>query len=311
VHGEPTPGTESISGPVTVGVAMTGSINSWNANSSAILSYAWSWLRCPTAALTAQCKKAKSGTQTTAADVQYTATPADDTLYMAFQVVAKNSVGSSQPDTFVEASPVGGEPIVGLTSPEITGTTTVGQTLTADLHQPGWSPTPTSYKVVWSRTLNAKTTTIATSTVKQGAANPTYKLVAADDKAVIQISVTASNTAGSSIPANATTSSAVNGEPTGGSASITGSTAPNKMLTATASGFSNSPTKYQYQWLRCAGDGTGCVIFKTVTVGTPTTTYTTVAADNGHKLEVRITAFNAAGASDFVQSALFGPIGII
>jgi hypothetical protein len=39
--------------------------------------------------------------------------------------------------------------------------------------------------------------------------------------------------------------------------------------------------------------------------------YTTVpAADNGHKLEVRITAFNAAGSSNVVISALVGPIGI-
>jgi hypothetical protein len=50
--------------------------------------------------------------------------------------------------------------------------------------------------------------------------------------------------------------------------------------------------------------------FKTMTVATPTTTYTTVAADNGHKLGVWITAINAAGSSDFVPSALVGPIGI-
>ena len=206
----------------------------------AITSYAWSWLRCPTAALTAQCKKAKSGTQTTAADGS-TRQHLPTTNSRGVPVRREEQLGSSQPDACVQRSPVTGGPTLG-TSPEITGITTVGQTLTANLHQPSWSPTPTSYKVVWSRTRNAKTTTIATSTLKQGAANPTYKLVAADDEAVIQISVTALNTAGSSIPANATTSSAVNGEPTGGSAAITGSTAPKGMLTATASGLPTRPS---------------------------------------------------------------------
>jgi hypothetical protein len=69
-------------------------------------------------------------------------------------------------------------------------------------------------------------------------------------------------------------------------------------LTTSEGTWSNSPTSFAYQWLRCNGGGNGCA---SVANGTQNT-YTLVGADAGHTMRVRVTATNADG-SNSVQSA--------
>ncbi|MFL5962777.1 MAG: hypothetical protein ACJ757_07805 [Gaiellaceae bacterium] len=74
---------------------------------------------------------------------------------------------------------------------------------------------------------------------------------------------------------------------------ITGTPAVGQTLTASNGTWSNAPTSYAYQWLRCNGGGNSCV---SVANGT-SKTYTLVGADAGHTMRVRVTATNADGST--------------
>jgi hypothetical protein len=79
---------------------------------------------------------------------------------------------------------------------------------------------------------------------------------------------------------------------------ISGTPTVGQTLTASEGTWSNSPTSFAYQWLRCNGGGNSCA---DVANGTQHT-YTLVGADAGHTVRVRVTATNADG-SNSVQSA--------
>jgi hypothetical protein len=79
---------------------------------------------------------------------------------------------------------------------------------------------------------------------------------------------------------------------------ISGTTTVGQTLTATTGTWSNSPTSYAYQWLRCNGGGNSCA---SVANGT-SKTYTLVGADAGHTMKVRVTATNADGSSSAESS---------
>src|SRR5438046_914415 len=74
---------------------------------------------------------------------------------------------------------------------------------------------------------------------------------------------------------------------------ISGTTTVGQTLTASNGTWSNSPTGFAYQWLRCNGGGNNCAA---VANGTQQT-YTLVGADAGHTLRVRVTATNADGSA--------------
>ena len=72
---------------------------------------------------------------------------------------------------------------------------------------------------------------------------------------------------------------------------VTGTPQVGQTLTASNGTWSNSPTAYSYQWLRCNTSGGSCV---SVANGAQKT-YTLVSADAGHQMRVRVTASNADG----------------
>jgi hypothetical protein len=74
---------------------------------------------------------------------------------------------------------------------------------------------------------------------------------------------------------------------------ISGTPAVGQTLTASNGTWSNAPTAYAYQWVRCNGGGNSCV---NVSNGTQKT-YTLVGADAGHTMRVRVTASNADGSA--------------
>jgi hypothetical protein len=74
---------------------------------------------------------------------------------------------------------------------------------------------------------------------------------------------------------------------------ITGTPQVGQTLTAQNGTWTNSPTSFAYQWLRCNAGGNACA---NVANGTQRT-YTLVGADAGRTMRVRVTATNADGSS--------------
>ena len=84
---------------------------------------------------------------------------------------------------------------------------------------------------------------------------------------------------------------------------IAGTPTVGQTLTAETGMWTNTPTSYSYQWLRCNGGGNNCVSVANATLKT----YTLVGADAGHTMRVRVTATNADGAAS-AQSAQTAPV---
>jgi hypothetical protein len=199
IGGEPesTGGGPAISGGTTVGSTLTGDVGSW---SHVPTSYAYSWLRC-----SGTCKVIKKGTlKQPATTTTYKLTKADDKATIQFQAVGSNSAGSG--DTASDqVGPITGEPADG--TARITGTASVGQTLTATTGD--WSPAATKYKYDWLRCDNTGNSCKVFKSATMTATSMTYKLVAADATHTIKVTVTASNAAGSSDPKTSTATAVV------------------------------------------------------------------------------------------------------
>jgi uncharacterized repeat protein (TIGR01451 family) len=85
---------------------------------------------------------------------------------------------------------------------------------------------------------------------------------------------------------------------------VTGTARQGQPLSASQGTWSNSPTGYAYQWLRCNGSGNGCTSIS----GATAAGYTPLAGDVGHTLRVTVTATNAGGSTPAtsVQTAVVG-----
>jgi adhesin/invasin len=78
-----------------------------------------------------------------------------------------------------------------------------------------------------------------------------------------------------------------------------GTVAVGQTLTAAVGTWSNSPTGYTYQWLRCDSSGANCSSI----AGATASTYALTSADSGSTIRVQVTATNALGTGQTVQSA--------
>jgi len=176
--------------------------------------------------------------------------------------------------------------------PTISGTATVGQTLTAS--DGTWSNTPTSFAYQWLRCNGGgnNCANVANGTQK------TYTLVGADAGHTMRVRVTATNADGSSsaesaqtAAVTAATSSAApknTAPPT-----ISGTPKVGQTLTADAGSWSGNPTSFAYQWQRCDADVAAC----SNVIGATGKTYGLSIADLGFRLRVAVTAQNAKGSA--------------
>jgi hypothetical protein len=178
--------------------------------------------------------------------------------------------------------------------PAISGVPQEGQSLAAT---PGaWTGTdPIGYAYQWHRcdSGGAGCADIA------GATASIYTLTAADRGATMRVTVTASNSAGSSTATSAETeivnAAAPAVAPLSLSPPITSGTAQEGQTLAATPGTwtGTDPIGYAYQWHRCDSGGAGCADI----AGATGTTYTLTAADVGTTIRVAVTASNSAGAS--------------
>ncbi len=162
-----------------------------------------------------------------------------------------------------------------------------------------WSNSPTSFTYQWYR-CGFGCTPIAGATAK------TYTLTASDVNFTIEAQVTAMNAGGSSAPVTSGQTTVVTAPPPPASSvppTIAGSPQVGATLTAGNGSFTNNPYQFSYQWLACNGSGTNCAPIG----GATGLTYGVTGANLGSKIEVQVTAGNAAGTATAV-SAQTGPV---
>ena len=174
---------------------------------------------------------------------------------------------------FVWAATAAAAPPANTTLPSITGTTKVGETLTA---QNGtWTNSPTSFQYQWQRCDGAG----ASCGNIAGAVEKTYLLRAADATRTLRVRVLAVNADGSASARSGPTAVVTAGTAPANTArpSITGDARVGETLTAEDGTWTNTPTSFAYQWQRCDSDGTGCAAISGST-GRPTASGSSISA---------------------------------
>jgi hypothetical protein len=185
--------------------------------------------------------------------------------------------------------------------PIISGTPEVGSTFFAS---PGsWhGTTPMSFAYQWIRC----TAQVSDCGPIGGATHSSYQLTSADRGRKLIVSVTATNSAGSSA-AQSRTSPVVrarSGPANTAAPSISGAAQVGATLTASPGSWSGTqPISFAYQWSRCDANGNSCAGIS----GATGQSYTATSADEGQRLRVTVTARNAVGS----RSANSGPTGVV
>jgi len=177
--------------------------------------------------------------------------------------------------------------------PTISGTPTVGQTLTAS--NGTWTGSPTSFDYQWLRcnATGGSCVSVANGTQK------TYTLVGADATHTIRVRVTAANADGSSSAQSAQTDPVAPASASGAPRNtdrpeIAGTPTVGETLTADEGAWTNSPTSYSFQWQRCDADN---IVACLNVAGATSKSYLLRVGDVGYRLRVRVTARNAKGAA--------------
>jgi len=202
-------------------------------------------------------------------------------VMMALAAVAGSGHAATQ------AAPVNTAP------PTISGTPTVGETLTAS--NGTWSNSPASFAYQWLRCNGGGNSCVSVANGTQ----KTYTLVGADAGHTIRVRVTATNADGSTSAESAQTDAVA---PATSSAApkntdrpiISGTPRVGQTLTADEGSWSGNPTSYAFQWQRCDADN---IVSCLNVVGATAKTYLLHTADLGYRLRVRVTARNAKGAT--------------
>ena len=274
----------TISGTNAVGNTLTEGHGTWtNAPSGAPTTYTYQWERCSGSPLT--CSAIAGATAQT-----YVLTTADAGDAIEVEESASNAAGAgaaASSGALLPAVPTN------TVAPTIAGTVQLGATLTEG--HGTWTNAPSSYTYQWERCTGSP---LACSAIT-GATAQTYVLTTADAGFTIEVQETAINAGGPSAAASSA-GVALTAPPAGQSApTISGTTVQGDVLTEHHGTWTNSPTSYTYEWLRCNSVGASC----TAIAGATAQTYTLTAADVGGELVMLETATNAGG-SGMAYSAL-------
>jgi hypothetical protein len=272
----------AISGTAKDGQTLTSTTGTWTGSPT---SYVRQWLRCDTAG--ANCTNISGATSTT-----YVLTATDVGKTIRVKVTATNGSGSANVNSAQTATVVAAAPVVSAV-PTISGTAKDGQTLTSTTGT--WSGTPTiTYARQWNRCNSGGTGCVAIS----GAAGTTYVVTTADIGSKLQVTVTASNAAGSASSSSVVTALVVGAVPANTVVpTISGTAKEGQLLSATAGTWTGSaPITYGYQWQSCTPT---CTNISSATAAT----YRLVAAQVGKTIKVVVTATNSTGSASATGAA--------
>jgi len=254
----------TISGVAQQGNQLTANPGTWSGDTPITFSYQW------------------SDGQTGSTD---TVAAADVGQSLSVTVTATNDAGQASA-TSATAGPVLPAPPSVLTAPSITGTARQGKTLTASTG--AWSNSPTAYSYAWADCTSAS----AGCSSIAGATSSTYKLVAADVAKYVNVTVTASNSAGHGSVASAAVGPILPPAPSNTTApAITGTAEQGDTLIVTNGTWDGSPSAYTYAWEDCNSAGGSCAPIR----GATSSSYTLSAADIGSTIACVVTAKGAGG----------------
>ncbi len=281
-------GSPTIAGSAVEGQTLTASSGSWSGSPT---SYAYEWEDCN--ALGEGCSNIGGATSST-----YQLMSGDVGHTVKVVVTATNAGGSGKASSAATV-PVLPQLIapVNTGSPTVSGSAVEGQTLSAS--SGSWSGSPTSYAYQWEDCNSAGE---GCSSIG-GATGTSYKLLAGDVGSRLRVMVTASNGAGSGLPASSAPTAVVTAPPpppaNTGPPVVSGSAVEGQTLSATAGSWSGSGISYGYQWEDCNTSGEGCSSIG----GATGTSYKLASTDVGFTLRVVVTAANTGGSAKAASAA--------
>jgi hypothetical protein len=210
----------------------------------------------------------------------------------ALVLVAVATTGAAAPAATTAAPQPTGEP-------RISGTTTAGKTIKVTNVSFTGSPT---YAYQWYLCDNPGKTNCQPIS---GATSSSYRLHAAEVGHTIYASVQASNRDGSTTAATDPVGPIKpNAAPRNTAApSISGTPQVGQTLTANPGSWTQAPSSYSFQWLRCDATGNNCGAIGNATART----YVAAADDVNGTLRVRVVARNSQGS----DTATSGPSGVV
>jgi hypothetical protein len=154
-----------------------------------------------------------------------------------------------------------------------------------------WSGLPSTYSYQWQRCDDAG----AACTDVNGEQSPTYTTSSADIGWTLRATVAATNSVGKSGSISSSVTAPIEPPPPTmvSPPTITGEARQGETLDETHGTWTNSPTSFSYQWMRCDISGNACSAIAAATGPT----HTLSAADVGNTLRVQETASNGGGSS--------------
>ena len=317
----------AITTQTTYGVIV--SSGSWS-GTPAMTSYTYQWYNCTAAVgsasstLSSTCSPISGATSTSAAtSASYSFSASDITKYVIVGVTASNGVAPTATQFSTSTSQIAGAAPSVLAAATISGTASVGSTLTLTNATWGGFPVPTSFVYAWYSctsgvTANALAQSSGTITTAGCSAigNTTTSLILSN-QAVVIASVTATNSTGSysSFTASSSITQALTPS-TASDATISGGATTSGVFSATSTGWVGVPTPtLSYQWYGCSAQVTPAVhsgaapsnlaSLCTAISGATASTYASVEADMTKFLLVKVTGTNAT-ASYAIYSASTG-----
>jgi 6-phosphogluconolactonase (cycloisomerase 2 family) len=183
------------------------------------------------------------------------------------------------------------------TLPSISGTSAVGQTLSASTGT--WTNNPTSYLYQWQDCDSLGDNCVPIT----GATSSTYIVTGSDLGATINVIVTALNPDAVGNASAPQTSQVTPPAPINTTApSVSGTTTQGNTLSATTGTWDDPSATLTYQWEDCDSSGETC----TPIAGATASTYTLTASDVGYMIRVIVTATDA-GSPGSAASPSIGP----
>jgi hypothetical protein len=255
-----------VEGIAAVGETLTCTEGTWNGTRP--LTFKYEWLL--------------EGKFSGAAGNTFKVEPADEGKKLSCRVEATNSVGSGEAASAQVT--VGFGPVESIAPPKVSGEPEVGKELTCS--QGEWTGSPTKYEYRWFK----ENVELPVQTIPNK-----YKVIGEDVGHKLFCSVTAENAGGK----KGTRESEAFVIPEGGGEAPRAETPPvisgtgqiGTQLKCTEGEWINSPTSFEYQWVRDAGKADQVSI-----AGASMSTYVVQAADEGHTLTCLVTAVNKHGS---------------